>query len=113
VRPTSAEEEAWALHETFLEVLRRLNQAEEEREELTGLELTELERVMQQFWTSRSGAIALDRAVDLLVENGLVATTDDPAYSWVRNRTVGRRYTITTLGKTYLVRQIDESGRIR
>ena len=113
MRPASPDEEAWTLHETFLEILRRLNQAAEEREELTGLEMTELERLMDTFWTTRSGGIALDRAVDLLLENGLVTTTDDPAFSWVRNRTVGRRYSITTLGKTYLVRQLDESGRIR
>lgn len=113
MRPPSPEEEAWSLHETFLEILRRLNQAAEEGEELSGIEFTDLERVMDRFWTTRSGAITLDRAVDLLVENGLVSTTDDPAFSWLRNRTVGRRYAITTLGKSFLLRGVNESGRIR
>lgn len=111
--PATPQEEAWTLHETFLEILRRLNEAAEERFEVAGLEYTELARVLDRFWTARSGGIALDQAVGLLLENGLISTRDDPTYSWVSNRTVGRRYAITPLGKSYLVRQLDESGRIR
>jgi len=113
VAEVGPDEPAWSLHETFLEILRRLNQASEEGIEIRGLEMTELERVMARYWTSRSGGIPVDRAVDLLLENGLVNTDDDPTYSWIRSRNVGRRYQITTLGKSYLLRELAQSGRIR
>ena len=101
------------LHETFLEVLRRLNQAAEEGFEVHGLEYPEIERAMARFWSSHDDRIDLTRALGLLVENGLVGSVDDPQYSWLRSRTVGRRFIITPLGKSYLLRQLEESGRIR
>lgn len=113
MQPPSPREEAWSLHETFLELLRRLNQAAEEGVEIHGLEFVELERVMARFWSLRTGEISVDRAVQLLVENGLVGVQLNPEFSWMRNRTVGTRYYITPLGKAYLLREIEESGRIR
>ncbi len=109
----ATEEAAWTLHETFLEILRRLNQAEEEGYEIHGLEHAELARAMGRFWTAHDGGFDLDRAMALLQENGMVGVLDDPEFSWMRNRTVGRRYIITTLGKSYLLRQLKETGRIR
>jgi hypothetical protein len=47
------------------------------------------------------------------LENGLIRERDDPEYAWDRRRTLGTRYTITALGKSYLVRQIAETERIR
>lgn len=114
--PESAEEIAYRFHETLLEVLKRLNQAAEEREPaVQGLELVELERIMRPFWTQRYGADedSASRAVRLLLENGLIRERDDPQYAWDRRRTLGTRYTITTLGKSYLVRQLVETERIR
>lgn len=113
VRPIAPDEAAWTLHETFLEILRRLNQAAEQGFELHGLEHAELERAMARFWSTHDADIDFDRALALLVENGLVGTADDPQYSWLRSRTVGRRYVVTALGKSYLLRQVEESGRIR
>jgi hypothetical protein len=113
VHPPSPREEAWSLHETFMELLRRLNQAAEEGVEIHGLEFVELERVMARFWSMRSGEFSVDRAVELLVENGLVGMQLNPEFSWMRNRTVGTRYYITPLGKAYLLREIEETGRIR
>ncbi len=104
---------AWALHETLLEVLRRLNQAEGRDLDVPGLEYAELERAMRLFWAALAGEVELDFALRLLVENGLVGQQDAPAYSWERRRLVGERFRITTLGKSYLVRQIEESDRIR
>ena len=104
---------AWALHETLLEVLRRLNQAEGRELDVPGLEYAEIERAMRQFWTAQAGEVDLDFTLRLLVENGLVGQLDAPAYSWDRRRLVGERFCITTLGKSYLVRQIEESDRIR
>jgi hypothetical protein len=112
----SAEEIAYRFHETILEVLKRLNQAEEERSPpVQGLELVELERAMRWFWTQRYGddEESAERALRLLMENGLVRERDDPQYAWDRRRTLGTRYTITALGKSYLVRQITETERIR
>jgi len=112
----SAEETAYKFHETILEVLKRLNQAEEERSPpVQGLELVELERAMRGFWTQRYGddEESAERALRLLLENGLVRERDDPQYAWDRRRTLGTRYTITALGKSYLVRQITETERIR
>ena len=114
--PQSAEEVAYRFHETILEVLRRLNQAEEERAPpVQGLELVELERGMRPFWTQRFGEDeeSAERALELLLENGLVRERDDPQYAWDRRRTLGTRYTITALGKSYLVRQLVETERIR
>ncbi|MCI4335818.1 MAG: hypothetical protein L3K17_01280 [Thermoplasmata archaeon] len=107
------EDQAFNLHETFLEILRRLNQAEEEGIELSGMEEREIQRTMSRHWTSYARGIPLDRAVALLMENGLVGSVDDPAYSWVRSRTIGTRFVITALGKAYLLRQLEETGRIR
>ncbi|HYK93640.1 MAG TPA: hypothetical protein VEY07_06325 [Thermoplasmata archaeon] len=113
MQPWTPEGAAWTLHETFLEVLRRLNQAAEEGFEVHGMEFPEIERAMTRFWTSHDDRIDLTAALNLLVENGLVGAVEDPQYSWVRSRTVGRRFIITALGKRYLIRQLEESGRIR
>jgi hypothetical protein len=112
----SAEEAAYRFHETLLEVLKRLNQAEQERPPpLQGLELVDLERTMRGFWTQHPGDDddSAESALRLLLENGLVRERDDPEYAWDRRRTLGTRYTITSLGKSYLVRQIEETERIR
>jgi hypothetical protein len=116
MRVLSPEEAAYRFHETLLEVLKRLNQAEEERGPgVQGMELIEIERRMRMFWTTHPGDDddSAEAAVHLLLENGLVRERDDPQYAWDRRRTVGTRYTITTLGKSYLVRQIEETERIR
>ena len=111
----TAEESAYRFHETILEVLKRLNQAEQERSPpVLGLELVEIERALRGFWTQHPGDNeSADAAVRLLLENGLVRTWEEPEYAWDRQRTLGRRYSITTLGKSYLVRQLEETGRIR
>ena len=103
---------AWILHETLLEVLRRLNQAYERGGEAPELEYAELERSMRSFWAALAGETDFRFALGLLRENGLVETVDAPVYAWARQRVVGERFRITTLGKAYLTRQIQESGRI-
>jgi hypothetical protein len=116
MRALSAEEASYRFHETLLEVLKRLNQAEEERTPgVQGMELVELERIMRPFWTMHPGddEESAEAALRLLLENGLVRERDDPQYAWDRKRTLGTRYTITTLGKSYLVRQLEETERIR
>jgi hypothetical protein len=113
VRRQRAEAVAWAFHETLLQLLRQLNRAAERRGELEGMELVELERSLDDFWTRRGEEVPLRRALALLVENGLVAKDKEPVYAWDRRRTVGERYNITPLGKAYLLRTIAETERIR
>lgn len=110
VDPSSS---AWTLHESLLEVLKRLNQADERAMDVPGLEYVEIERAMRAFWTEVAHEVDLDFTLRLLLENGLVAQVDQPKYSWERRRLVGERFLITTLGKSFLVRQIAESDRIR
>ena len=111
--PGTSSEGAYAYHEMLLEVLRQLNRSGERAGSVEGLELVELARVMNAFWASRLLPDQLDGALALLVENGLVRTDEAPVYAWDRQRTLGRRYLITPLGKSYLVRQLEEFDRIR
>ncbi len=104
---------AWVLHETLTEILRRLNQAHERGGVAPELEYAELERAMFRFWATAEGGIDLAFALQLLLENGLVDTLHDPVYAWDRQRLIGERFRITTLGKTYLIDQIVDTGRIR
>lgn len=113
MRSPTPEQIAWSFHETLLEVLRRLNQAAERRVEIDGLEFVELERSMRDFWTLRAGENQVDQALKLLVENGLVEERVDPHYAWDRRRVIGERFEITSLGKSYLLRAIEDSERIR
>jgi hypothetical protein len=105
---------SWVLHDTLLQVLKRLNQATQRDEHIQELEFAELERAM-----ARSGAAAswtnvdVSYALQLLLENGLAESVNQPVYAWDRQRVLGERFRITTLGKAYLMRQISESGRIR
>jgi hypothetical protein len=113
VERESAESMAWAFHETLVEVLRRLNQAAERRLEAEGVEFLELERTVSKAGGMWLPSGELRNAVRLLLDNGLVRQEIEPVYSWDRRRTVGERLAITALGKAYLLRSIEDSGRIR
>jgi hypothetical protein len=106
-------EAAWAFHETLVEVLRHLNQAAERWPDINGIEFLELERTMSRFWTIEQREGKVDDALRVLLENGLVAEESTPAYAWDRSRVLGDRFRITPQGKAYLIRQIEESNRIR
>lgn len=113
MRRQSAEELAWAFHETLLEILRQLNRAAERRGEVEGMERSELERSLLAFWSQGAEEVPLRRSLTLLLENGLVQREEEPRYAWERRRMVGERYAITALGKAYLLRTIAETERIR
>ena len=68
---------------------------------------------MHRFWTTESGEADLAFVLQLLLENGLAETVSEPVYAWDRQRILGERFRITTMGKSYLMRQIEETGRIR
>lgn len=110
---TTPSSPAWVMHETLTEILRRLNQANERGGVAPELEYAELERAMFRFWATEAGEVDLAFALQLLLENGLVDTVNQPVYAWDRQRVVGERFRITTMGKSYLMRQIVESERIR
>jgi hypothetical protein len=112
--PLEPSPEPWVLHETLLELLRRLNQAHERAgdNDVEGLEVPEVKRVMAPFWSTQTHQVDLEFALQLLVENGLARAEDAPAYSWDRDRVMGQRFLITTDGKAYLKRQILRSGRV-
>ena len=96
-----------------MELLRRLNQAAERDLSVPELDYDELARALGRRTTAPSVRVDLPHALELLVQNRLVLPVVEPAYSWDRGRLLGQRYRITTAGKTYLVRQVAESGRIR
>lgn len=100
---------------TFVELLRKLNRADQE-DSVGGpdcaLELAEIERGLTEFPAVRNGSVRLTVALGLLVQNGLVEAERGPEYSWQRQRTVARRYRITTSGKKFLLEQIDRADRV-
>ncbi len=106
--------EPWVLHETLLELLKRLNQAHERTGNggVEGLEFTEVEKVMAPFWSARTHQVDLQFALQLLVENGLARAEDRPAFAWDRQRVLGQRFLITTDGKSYLRGQLSVAGRV-
>lgn len=103
------------VHDTLVEILRQLNQAEVRHEGATteqALELGEIESRLAPFLPVRSGAVRVAVALGLLVRNQLVEPCDVPGYSWQRQRDVARRYRITADGKRYLLTQIDRDDRV-
>jgi hypothetical protein len=54
----------------------------------------------------------VERAVSVLVGNGLARCLDTPEYSWERGRVVATRYVITTEGKAFLVSRLRKTGRV-
>jgi hypothetical protein len=103
---------ALELHQALVEALKQLNRAELESEEGEGLEPTELLLLLRKGACPLLSERELERAVETLVANRLAETTEDPRYAWDRGRLLGRRYTITTEGKEFLLRQIERPGRV-
>ena len=64
---------------------------------------------MCPFWATGEGEVDLAFALQLLLENGLAETVATPVYAWDRQRVIGERFRITTMGKSYLMRQIAEN----
>jgi hypothetical protein len=101
--------------ETLLEILRQLNQAEEDNDGKTAdqaLELLELQERLKEFEPVKRGSIKVSLALGLLLRNGLVSTEADGDYSWQRQREVAQRYRITAEGKKFLIDAIENSNRI-
>jgi len=106
------QEEALELKEVMLEVLRQLNRAEEERADVVGLEPEEIRYLISRSHLPRISIEEVRRAIAVLLGNGFVRELTDTEYAWTRGRPVGDRFTLTTLGKEFLIREIERTGRI-
>ncbi len=100
------------LHRALVEILRQLNRDEMEDPDVPGLELEELQKILALHAFPQITRQETDRALEVLVRNGLARELDEPKYAWTRCRTVSLRFTITTPGKAYLVEATQRAGRI-
>jgi len=106
-------EEALELRTEIVEVLKQLNRAEMEGEgEVIGLESDEIRHFLARGPLPTVTSTALSQALHVLIGNGFARVLDDPEYAWNRGRVVGERFTITTEGKEFLLRQVQRIGRV-
>lgn len=110
--PDPPEYVAAELHGEMLELLKLLNRAEEEQRDVDGYELTELHHFLARGPCPLIAEAEVAKALRVLVANGLATELSDAEYAWDRARIVGRRFAITTEGKTFLLRQLERTGRI-
>jgi hypothetical protein len=107
--PLEAAEE---LGDELLEVLKQLNRSENQAGATSGLEVDELHHILGRGPLPRVSGGDVERAVSVLVGNGLARCLDTPEYSWERGRIVATRYAITTQGKAFLVSRLRKTGRV-
>jgi len=105
-------ERAAELGDELVEVLKQLNRSENEAGETSGLEVTELHHILGRGPLPFLTGMDVERAVGVLVGNGLARCLDNPEYSWERGRVVSTRYAITTQGKAFLVSRLRRTGRV-
>ena len=100
------------LGDELVEVLKLLNRSENEAGETSGLEVDELHHILGRGPMPFVTGPDVERAVGVLVGNGLARCLDTPEYSWERGRVVATRYAITTQGKAFLVSRLRRTGRV-
>lgn len=105
-------EAAVELGDELVEVLKQLNRSENEAGNDAGLEVDELHHLLGRGPLPRVTAPDVERAVAVLVGNGLARCLDTPEYSWERGRVVTTRYAITAEGKGFLVDRLQRTGRV-
>jgi hypothetical protein len=109
----SPQEDATELRTELVEVLKQLNRAEMEGEgEVIGLEIDELRHFLARGPLPPLSSEEIGTALRVLIGNGFAHELDDPEYAWNRGRVVSERFTITTEGKQYLLRQVQRIGRV-
>jgi hypothetical protein len=110
--PGTPDGEARELHDALVAILKLLNRAEEEGGSVAGFEREELvHRLARSGVTGATGA-EVDRALSVLVANGLAQRLTDPEYAWDRGRLVEERYAITLDGKRLLLKELERVGRV-
>ncbi len=103
---------------TIVAILQQLNRAEslnEGKAREQSLELSDLERLLADFWAVTKESVKVPLALGLLVRNGMVeahATGNFPATSKGSRPPPRARYTITPSGKQFLVDAQQQSDRI-
>jgi hypothetical protein len=100
----------------MLELLRQLNQSEEQHSDNSpdqARELGDLEGNLRAFWAVRNGQVSVRFALGLLLKNQMVRQNTDSEFSWGKGRAVGSRFTITTEGKRFLIDSLEQSGRVK
>jgi len=105
-------EQAADLGDELVEVLKQLNRSENEAGSTAGLEVDEIHHILGRGSLPRVMLPDVERAVNVLVGNGLAKCLDNPEYSWERGRVVATRYTITTMGKAFLLMRLKRTGRV-
>ena len=108
----SPREAALELHLELVEILKQLNRSEMEEGDVPGLEAEEVRHFLSRGPLPQVTSSEVAEALKVLVGNGLARELTDPEYAWDRGRVVVDRYTITTQGKAFLVRQIQRVGRV-
>jgi len=96
----------------FVEILKQLNRAEMEEGNVEGIEIEELRHFLSRSVLPQVTHDQIGKALEVLVGNGLAQELHDPEYAWDRGRVLTDRFTITTEGKEFLVRQLQRVGRI-
>ena len=103
---------------TLIAILQQLNRAEsvhEGRARDQSLTLSDLERILADFWAVSKGLVKVPLALGLLVRNGLVearAGASFAANQSTKPATSQARYSITAAGKQFLVDTQQQSDRI-
>ena len=105
-------ERAAELGDELVEVLKQLNRSENVAGESSGLEVIELHHILGRGPLPFVTGYDVERAVGVLVGNGLARCLTTPEYSWERGRVVATRYAITTEGKAFLVARLQRTGRV-
>lgn len=105
-------DQAVELGDELLEVLKQLNRSEMEARLDSGLEVEELHHLLGRGPLPQVTEPDVERAVNVLVGNGLAQCLDKPEYSWERGRVVTVRYAITSQGKAFLISKLGRTGRV-
>ncbi len=100
-------------HLTLLEALKLLNRAEGESDRPDeGLEPSELLFLLRKGPTPGLTEPGLIQALETLQANRMIEFHEAGEYAWDRGRVLGRRVTINAAGKSYLLEQLQKTGRI-
>ncbi|HTW76685.1 MAG TPA: hypothetical protein VMG14_02845 [Thermoplasmata archaeon] len=103
---------------TLVAILQQLNRAESQNEGKTreqALELSDLERILSDFWAVSKDSVKVPLVLGLLVRNGMVEAQtagNFPATKGGSRPAPRARYHITAAGKQFLVDIQQQSDRI-
>ncbi len=103
---------------TLIAILQQLNRVESQNEGKTreqSLELSDLDRLLSDFWAVSKESVKVPLALGLLVRNGMVEASAEknfPAAGRGARPAPRARYRITASGKQFLVDSQQQSERI-